>query len=250
MIKLFVMDLDGCLAEPFVTPDWDAFSQIKLLQAKALHDPCIPELSICTGRPFPYVEAIAQFLNLRQPLIFECGGGLFNPVTRNILINPSYDENIAAQKQELLRYAETELIPQFPNIMQEFTKKTDIGLVSLNTEHITTLYHQAKAYVMQHYPDFEVHKTDISINIIAKLCNKGAGLEFLSRYSGIALEEMAYIGDSTGDISALTLVSRPFAPANAVAEVHAVAESLQHKETHCILEAMDKIIQVNRSFLG
>ena len=74
-IKVFVTDLDGCMTDPFETPNWDAYTQIRALQIQSELDPSIPPMSLCTGRPMPYAEAQAQFLGLRLPFVFESGGG-------------------------------------------------------------------------------------------------------------------------------------------------------------------------------
>lgn len=246
MIKLFVLDVDGCITEPFVTPDWEAITKIRELQQQAFSDDTIPELTLCTGRPFPYAEAVAQWLNVKKPFIFESGGGMFDPVTHYMRFNPAFTDEIKAQQDELKQFVDAELLHVYEGVNTEFTKYTDIGLVSLNTEHITDLYQRAKKHVDENYENFEVHMTEISINIICKFCHKGVGLRHISEYTGIGLDEIAYIGDSSGDINALKLAARPFAPANAIGKVHDIAESLSGRETKGVLEAYERIIADNR----
>ena len=72
------MDLDGCVTDPFKTPDWDAFTTLRSLNLQSLSNQLIPPLSICTGRPMPYAEAIAQVLGIRIPFIFGSGGGVYD----------------------------------------------------------------------------------------------------------------------------------------------------------------------------
>ncbi len=74
MIKLFITDLDGCIAHPFLSPDWEALSKLKELNRLSKEREEIPALTICSGRPFPYVEAIGQWLGVEAPMIFESGG--------------------------------------------------------------------------------------------------------------------------------------------------------------------------------
>jgi hypothetical protein len=66
MIRLFVVDLDGCISFPFVTPDWEAINVIRDLNIASKHDPSIPPITICTGRPLPYAEAVAAYTTLRK----------------------------------------------------------------------------------------------------------------------------------------------------------------------------------------
>ena len=51
MIKLFVTDIDGCLAEPYEPYDLEALSTLRRL-ADGAQGPA-PALSICSGRPYP-----------------------------------------------------------------------------------------------------------------------------------------------------------------------------------------------------
>ncbi len=246
MIKLFVLDIDGCITEPFVTPNWETITEIRNLQAQSKNDETIPELTLLTGRPYPYAEAVAQWLNISRPFVFESGGGLFDPVTHTLEFSRFFTEDIQKQKEELLLFAEQELIPVYQGVNMEFTKHTDVGLVSLNEEHIKDLFERARKKVEDSYEDFEVHMTPVSINIICKYCHKGVGLEHISNYTGIPLEEIAYIGDSSGDINALKRAAKAFAPANAIPKVHEISESLENETTKGVLEAYQKIIAENR----
>lgn len=236
MTKLFVVDLDGCITMPFVTPHWPSVSWIRELNQLSRDNPAIPELSICTGRPFPYAEAVAQWLDVRQPIIFESGGGLYYPDRQQVAFSPAFQAH-EQEAAEVRNWVKQRIREEFPEVMLEFSKHTDSGIVHNDTAVINRFYQRAKTYVDQHHPDFEVHCTEVSVNIILKSCNKGSGLRWLSEVTGVALGEMAYIGDSSGDISALKIVGRPFAPANATDAVKAVAEVTRAKTSLGVLEA-------------
>jgi len=66
----------------------------------------------------------------------------------------------------------------------------------------------------------------LALNIYPAGINKGSGLHWLSRETGIDVAEMAGIGDSSSDVDFLRLVGHPAAPANATADVKAVAAYL------------------------
>ncbi|HEX7069182.1 MAG TPA: HAD family phosphatase, partial [Rhodothermales bacterium] len=83
MIRLFVSDIDGCLSEAYRPYDIPAFSRLAAMVADAggLGDkPGIPAFSLCSGRAFAYVEAMTQLLGISTPVLFEAGGGIFDPV--------------------------------------------------------------------------------------------------------------------------------------------------------------------------
>jgi hydroxymethylpyrimidine pyrophosphatase-like HAD family hydrolase len=245
-IRLFVTDLDGCMTVPFETPYWPDYTQIRALQLQSQDDPSIPPMSICTGRPMPYAEAQAQFLGIRLPFVFESGGGLYDLTTNTLSWNPVVTEALKADIDAIRSWAQREIFPNFPGAIPEFAKFTDVGLIHRNSSVIDHIYALATTEIAAHFPLFEVHKTDVSVNIIVKEANKGRGLELLSETLDIPLDQMAYIGDSSGDIPGLERVGMAFAPQNAQPTVkeasHLVTES---DATAGVLEAYHWLIQHN-----
>lgn len=245
MIRLFVLDIDGCIGYPFQTYNWGNLSKLRAYNERSRTEPAIPALSICSGRPQPYVEALAQMLDVDYPVIFESGGGIYTMKSNVLRWHPGITDELLAKKEELIRWVESEVIPGFPGMFREFAKKTDVGLVSSCENNIMEAYERVSYHVSVHYPEFEVHHTDVSVNIIVRNCNKGEGLRQLSGITKIPLEEMAYIGDSSGDITALKIAGRSFAPANALNGVKNVAEVLEWETSEAIVNAYDIIIASN-----
>ena len=245
-IKVFVTDLDGCITDPFETPEWEAYSQIRALQLQSELDPSIPPMSICTGRPMPYAEAQAQFLGVRLPFVFESGGGFYDLTTNTLTWNPIVIDALTSDIEAIRAWAHEEIFPNFPGSMPEFAKFTDVGLIHREKSIIDEIHALATKKISQEYPHFEVHKTDVSVNIIVKKANKGEGLMHLSKMLEVDLSEMAYIGDSSGDIPGLELVGMAFAPLNAHESVQEVAHVVTRgPSTLGVLEAYHWIIQHN-----
>ena len=245
-IKVFVTDLDGCMTDPFETPNWEAYSQIRALQLQSELDPSIPPMSICTGRPMPYAEAQAQFLGVRLPFVFESGGGFYDLTTNTLTWNPIVTDALLSDIEAIRPWAHDEIFPNFPGSMPEFAKFTDVGLIHRDKSVIDEIHVLAAKKISQEYPHFEVHKTDVSVNIIVKKANKGEGLTYLSKMLEVDLSEMAYIGDSSGDIPGLELVGMAFAPSNAHEPVKEVAHLVTSSpSTLGVLEAYHWIIQHN-----
>jgi len=246
MTKLFVLDLDGCVSVPFQTPDWPSITRIRELNIQSRSDASIPPLSICTGRPYAYAEAVAQWLDIRRPIVFESGGGVYFPEEQRLEFAPAYytHRNLV---EEIKRWVEELVEREYPDVLIEFTKKTDAGMVHSNEDLIVELYHRAKEHVHAKYPDFEVHRTEVSVNIILKACSKGFGLGWLSALTEISLSDMAYIGDSSGDISALKVAGRPYTPSNGGVELDHYAKRLKGHTSIGVLEAYEEIIDLNRS---
>jgi HAD superfamily hydrolase (TIGR01484 family) len=245
MIKLFVLDLDGCVTFPFVTPHWPSITKIRDYNLMAASDHAIPRLTICTGRPFPYAEAFAQWLDIHQPLIFESGGGVYLPTLKQVHFSEAFfrhEKEVAAVRACVQDLIETE----FSDALLEFSKKTDAGVIHADEQVIIRFYERAKTITETAFPDFEVHRTEVSVNIILKQSNKGTGLEWISQLTGIPLTEIAYIGDSGGDVPALKRAGRAFAPANATAGAKQYAEVMSAKTSEAVLQAYELLIEANR----
>lgn len=248
MIRLFITDIDGCLTKPFHSPDWELISEIRELNALSKKDETVPPLSICSGRPLPYVEAVAQWLDIGIPVIFE-NAGMYELSGYNIEVAPVFDEEAKKEVAELKSWLRSEIIPHYEGLELEFFKLMDAGLIHVDTNVIEEIYPEIVAHITDTFERFEAHKTDISINIIMKENNKRDGIGMLCKALEIEPSEVAYIGDSGGDIPGLKLVSHPFAPANAIDEVKEVADVMESQTTAAVLEVYKKLIAFNRSRL-
>ena len=250
MIKLFISDIDGCLSRPFKTPDWELLSQLRRLNEHSINDMAVPPLSICSGRPFPYVEAVAQWLGVDQPVVFE-SAGIYELENNKIDFLPAFDDDAEQEVEELKNWLREELVPEYSGLIIEFTKRMDAGVIHLETSVIHEIYPQVVEYVSEHYPRFEVHHTDVSINIILAKNNKRNGILELCEVLDLNPREVAYIGDSSGDIPGLKIVGRSFAPSNASDDVKAEAEVVLEAEvTEAVLMAYRQVIQENRQILA
>lgn len=250
MIKLFITDLDGCVTDPFFTPDWEAFSKIREYNLHSKDDSTIPPLSICTGRPMPYAEAIAQVLGIRIPFVFESGGGMYDVANNKITWTPALTDEAKKQVLEIKEWSNKHLIKAYKGSIPEFAKFTDIGIIHQNTNEVNEMYEKSVEYISTNYELFEVHNTEVSVNIILKQANKGEGIKMLCKHFGLGLDEVAYIGDSSGDVPGLKIVGTPFAPINAAKVTKDVAEVLEGRSTHAVVQAYEKIIEMNREGRG
>jgi HAD superfamily hydrolase (TIGR01484 family) len=246
MIRYFLLDLDGCVTYPFQTPSWDSITKIREMQQLSLKVEHIPSLSICTGRPLPYAEAVAQWLDIRDVIIFESGGGFYHPPTNKLTWSPHFTSEIEEKSKEIKIWFSQVVMKQFPDMMFEFTKYTDVGVVHTDPDLIYRVYEMALNKIEKDFPEFEVHYTGVSVNIIVKTCNKASGLKHFADMQAVSMDEVAYIGDSSGDIQALELVGAPFAPANAINEVQERATVTRGEATDGVLEAYQALVELNK----
>jgi hydroxymethylpyrimidine pyrophosphatase-like HAD family hydrolase len=244
MIKLFVTDLDGCISYPFNSPKWEAIQEIRKLNVSSRTNHIVPPLSICTGRPHPYAEAVAQWLDIRLPFVFECAG-LYHWDGNRIETALSSHDGALDPIHEMKEWLKTDILTQFPTAYLEFAKMMDAGIVAAEAEVIQQAYPMIREKVERDYPDLEVHTTDVSVNVLMPGNNKLQGMKLLAGSLDITLDEIAYIGDTGGDIKALEHVKMPFSPKNATRGVKNVSTNLETETTDAVLEAYHRIITYN-----
>lgn len=245
-IRFFLVDLDGCVTEPFTTPDWAAISQLRALSDQSQNDPSIPQLSICTGRPSPYAECVAQWLNVRVPILFECGAGLLDVSTQKTRWHPSLSEESQIITDVAKAYLR-QLSQRHPEVNPEISKRFDAGITLSDPALTEQLLPEFSAFIHSECPQLEVHHTDISISAVWPQANKGAGIEWFCQQLEVEQEQVAFIGDTGGDIPALKAAGWGFAPENAKPAVKAQAKTVtQASYTHAVIEAWETLIQHNR----
>jgi len=81
--------------------------------------------------------------------------------------------------------------------------------------------------------------------------NKGSAFRWLAELCGLPLHEMAYIGDSTGDLPALEQAGMKFTPANGIDALKQLPDVITTKSssTRAVAEAYEIIIAKNRTEL-
>ncbi len=246
MIKLFVTDLDGCISEPFKTPNWNAINKIRELNIESRSSAVIPPLTICTGRPYPYAEAVAQWLDIKLPFVFE-SAGLFHWDGHRFETAINTENGEMEPIRQMKKWLSKDVLPNYPGVNLEFTKMMDAGIVGPDVDVIEKIHRLILEKVEKDYPGMEVHATDISVNTLMPGNDKLQGFKLLSKALDISLDQMAYIGDSSGDVPALKRVKMAFAPLNAkdIAKKHGVV--IQKETTEAVLEAYHRIIEYNKS---
>lgn len=249
MIKLFVTDLDGCISHPFKTPKWEIINKIRELNLLSRTDETIPPLTICTGRPYPYAEAVAQWLDVRLPFVFE-SAALYIWEGNKIETALSSQDGVLEPIHNMKNWIQKDLLTSFPTAQFEFTKMMDAGIVCPDKSVVEKMYPLMKKKVEADHPELEIHKTDVSVNILMPGNNKLQGMKLLAEKVGVELSEIAYIGDSGGDIAALENVKLAFSPSNATAAVKKVTRNLESETTDAVLEAYQEVIELNREDLA
>lgn len=248
MIKLFVSDIDGCLSEPYQPVVLPLLVKLAALvdegQGIDEHQE-IPAFSLCSGRPFPYVECVAQMLGVSQPVLFESGGGMFNPITAKVSWSPYLTDEVRREVDEVASWMVKDCVPGSSMIF-DYAKRTQAGVIGPDPDEIAAHVPLVRDFVAQNGLSLHVMPTFLSIDVIPEGITKDTGMAWLARTMDISLSEIGYIGDSIGDIDALKTVGLSFAPENAMDEVKGEVDHITGGHLQGVLEAVRMCIRENQ----
>lgn len=249
IIRLFVSDIDGCLSEPYRPYDLDGFARLARFAASggSTDSPGgVPSLSICSGRAYPYVEAVTQVLGIRVPVLFESGGGMFDPLEARVFWNPRFTEDVAKKIEEVRHWMIRECLPG-SSLMYDYGKRTQAGIIGPDERDVIHILPRVEAFVSSSFPELHVFHTPVSIDVAAPGITKRQAMHWLAEVTGIKTGEMAFIGDTNGDIGAMEEVGYPLAPANATPSVKALAKLVASgKVIEGVLEAYQWCLDHNK----
>lgn len=241
MIRLFVSDIDGCLAQPYAPFRLDRLAELVRKSAA----PDVPPLSLCSGRAYPYVEAMAQLLNLRVPVLFEAGAGMFDPQTASVRWHPGLTSDVQESIGQIRAFMET--VVRDTGMSIDFAKRSQAALVGTDSDELTRALEHITHFVADEFPAYHTFHTHISIDVVPESLTKVAGLQWLGEVLDVELSEIAFIGDTNGDIGALTVAGRSFAPRNATEAVKQAVQSVcEGADINGVIEAYERIIEENR----
>ncbi len=249
-VRLFVSDIDGCLGEPyqaFHLPSVNRLAELARSGGRLGTSDRYPAFSLCSGRPFPYVEALSQTLGLVVPVLFESGGGMFDPVSARVVWHPSFTDDLREEVVALGRWMIEHCIPG-SSLLFDFAKRTQPGMISPYPEEILRWAPVVEEHVAVHHPRLTVHRTHLSIDVLPEGIGKQIGMAWMADHLGVSLDAIAYIGDSGGDIEALAAVGTSFAPENAIDAVKSVVQRVTAPRIAGVVEAYEACVTHNARF--
>lgn len=224
-VGLIVADIDGCLSRGKRWPfDLRSLGILRRYTETAI-SLGMPPLTLCTGRPQPYVEAMAQILGVHKTCICENGALLYNPVEDVTLVNPAIDDEIKRDIQEI-RAILSDKSRLNTNIQFEPGKEICISInpVQVVSEQpLSTATPTADAVAelcetirgIVDVSRFTVTHSASAVDITPLGIDKGQGLRWLSKVEATAVEHILGIGDSSGDLPFLKMSGASAAPGNA-----------------------------------
>ncbi|MEW5961147.1 MAG: HAD hydrolase family protein [Chloroflexota bacterium] len=239
-IELIVLDCDGVIsigeARPF---SLKLLARLAEFNQRARLGADSPAVTLNTGRPSPYVEAVLQAIDGWQPALYESGAGMYFPQTYRFATTPLFTANHKTILQDIIRRIDRELVRPGHAYWQP-GKSVCYSLFAHQPLTIADFFPTVEAIVNSISTDFTATPAGLALNIHPAGINKGTGLKWLAEVSGIEPAAMAGVGDSSGDVDFLKLVGYPAAPSNATDEVKAVARYVAPQpDAHGLLDILD-----------
>lgn len=225
-IKWIIADIDGCISPEESVP-WElegflAFARIA--RESAGGDGPVAPMTLCTGRPQPYVEVLMKLLDVRAPAICENGAVLYTLHDNHARYGPGVTEEKILQLRAVRAYIETDLLPRHPEMVMQFGKEAQMSLFSTTPERFAAVQPAIEAFAAAHGPELNINTSHYYLNISLAGVDKGRALRALLAELGAGRDEAAGIGDTEGDMPLREAVGFFACPANAKPALRAVAD--------------------------
>ncbi len=216
-IRLLVFDIDGVLnqreGKAFDLPLLEHLAEMNRV---AREDPSRPAVTVCTGRPAAYVEAMLRAIDGHVAAVFENGAGLYIPNEYRFLPHPMLGNRARFQ---LVRQRLEGALVQTGQAFFQPGKEYSVSILARDPSETDALYNQAITALGSLGESVDLVYSVSCLNVLPRGIHKGKGIEFLSGQTGYALGEMLGVGDSDVDLPFLSLVGYSAAPANANLDV-------------------------------
>ncbi len=241
---LIISDVDGCLSPESSTPiDIETVAKLSAHNRRAFETGDLPPITLCTGRPQPFVEAMARFMqNTQIPCVCENGVWVYHPGTNVYTMDPSITESHLDAKAAVERFVRTELGPQGVTIQPG--KAASVSLFHADHEYLETLQPVLRERFEREAWPFRVSMTWFYINCDLAHIDKGSGLDRMLTDLGLTDKtRLAGIGDTESDLTIRERVGWFGCPSNAREALKPAADFVATApEIDGVLQILDQLV--------
>jgi len=233
-IKWIITDIDGCISpEESVPWDLDAFAQLVRYSREAYAGlNGRPRITLCTGRPQPYVEVLMKLLDIQAPAICESGAVLYTLHDNRAAYGPGVTPEKLAGLRAVRAFIEKDIIPHYPGVLFQFGKEAHMSVFSEQPAVFTEIQARVEDFIQQNgCPPLHISPSHYYLNMGLEGVDKGSTLTALLQQLGISPNEAAGIGDTEGDLPLRDAVGFFACPANARQPVKDAADYVSPYET-------------------
>jgi hydroxymethylpyrimidine pyrophosphatase-like HAD family hydrolase len=239
---VIICDVDGCLADenggPFDLPRLMKLADYNL---RAQSEGIGPPLTVCTGRPEPFAEAMCRLLsNTTLPCIAENGTWLFYPANNRYELDPA----ITPEHLEFVHAASKLLDEKYrpKGVQQQPGKKAAVTLYHSEPDFLQRIMPDVRDVLQEHNWPFRVSMTWNYINCDLEFVSKASGLKRFFSATGIDPIRAAAIGDTMSDLAMAEAVAWFACPANAGDEIKQHADYVSpHAEVEGVIDIVEKL---------
>lgn len=217
--RAVICDIDGCLGPESHEPmQAKALAQLAEHNLKAQKDRDRPILTLCSGRPQPFVEAMCRVVgNATLPCVAEMGVWLYDPSTNRFIIDPAITPTHMRAVREATVWIEQHLLPQ--GVVIQPGKTASISLWHPDTNFLMALKPKLVEQFAESQWPLRVSSTVAWINCDLAHISKATGIERMLALTGLHRQQLAGIGDTIGDMAIRESVAFFACPSNAQEEL-------------------------------
>ncbi len=245
--KWVFSDVDGCLtSEESVAFENEDFERLSaLLRSSNRGAGPFPPMTLCTGRPQPYVEVLMKIFDIRVPAICENGAVLYSLAENHAWYGPGVTREKVHGLRLVREFIESRLLPDHDGALIQFGKEAQISVFSPEPELLPKLIDPIAAYIQEEgLPPLDMKASHYYLNISMDGVTKGSALEWLMNDLGVGSGECAGIGDTTGDIPIREAVGFFGCPSNSQEGLKELADYISpFPEVRGTLDILERIVK-------
>ncbi len=235
-----ISDIDGCLGPESHAPmNADALARIAAWNRRAVERRDLPVLTLCSGRPQPYAEAMCRVLaNSAVPCVAEMGVWLYDPRDNRFIIDPAITPSDLRTIRDCTAWIEHELLPR--GVVIQPGKTASISLWHPDTAFLLSLKPTIAARIASEAWNLRLSNTVAWLNLELTHVSKATGVERLMSMMGYQKARLAGIGDTMGDMAIREHVAWFACPRNAAEGLKRVADFVS---PHAEVEGVEDVLR-------
>lgn len=248
LVRLILLDIDGCLTPGEASPlNFPVLQKLQQANRRAAEDPSAPGLTLCTGRPEPYVELMIQAMGGYLPAIWENGAGLYLPAEYRFKLHPLLNgHRLEAFEQARALVAEALIRPGLAR--PQPGKEVSISLYPAEGSSIDEVYEVAGRALRPLAGHYWVQTGLTCVEVLPEGIHKGSGVRWLLDELQLGPGQVLGVGDSPGDLEIFEVTGLGATPANGDPSVQAVVDYVSPGESsEGVLDIVDWCIARNRA---
>lgn len=237
-----VCDIDGCLSPEHSGPmNAPALARIAEHNLRAQESADRPVLTLCSGRPQPFAEAMCRLIaNSSVPIVCENGVWLYDPRSNDYQMDPAITPEHLEQIADATRWVRCDLGPKGVTIQPG--KAASISLYHADTAILRSLTPLIESTFARERWPLRVSMTWLYINCDLAHISKSSGVRRLIACTGLDGARLAGIGDTTSDLAIREHVAWFACPSNAQDELKQRADFVATQpEADGVLEILARL---------